>query len=204
MEFEQKISVLKNPDEYFNDLIEKNIINKTTYINNERKYSGATLLYNIIRQLLIDNKEDEVDKILEKTNFHEQHSFFKETLLFQFVSAELEEYYEVFFYLYAKGIDFSKQNREGDSVFHKLVDNFEEKNIDETINFIQKFDLSLFEIKNKNDVMPIDKVYPFISESELLKEKFYMLKNIEIEKKEINKIIEKNEGNHYSLNKKRL
>lgn len=188
MEFEEKISVLKNPDEYFNDLIKKNIINETIYSNNKRKFSGATLLYNIIRQLLIDNKEDEVDKILERTNLNEQCSFFKKTPLFTFVSAEMGENYDVFFYLNKKDIDLSQQDKEGNTIFHFLVNDFEEKSIEKTMNFIKNFELSLFEIKNNNGITALERVYDYNGAQSKLMTSFNHLKYMQQEKK----IIEEN------------
>lgn len=198
----KKRSLFNNHSDYFNFLMQRNILPPDIYYKHEKKYSGIPLLYNIIRQLLKDNQEIIVDKIIEVTNLNEQSLSSKRTPLFTFVEAEMGEYYDVFFYLNKKNIDLSQQNKEGNTIFHILVDNFEEKSIEETMNFIKNFELCLFEIKNNNGVAAIERVYAYEHEHNTLLTSFNHLKYVQEEKK----IIEQNVicTNKEKLTKKRL
>lgn len=198
----KKLSLFNNHSDYFNSLIQRNILPPEIYYKNEKKYSGIPLLYNIIRQLLKNNQEEVVDKIIEQTNLNEQSLSSKRTPLFTFVEAEMEEDYDVFFYLNKKKIDLSQQNKEGNTIFHILVDNFEEKSIEETMSFIKNFELCLFEIKNNNGVAAIERVYAYEYEQSTLITSFNHLKYVQEEKK----IIEQNVicADKQQLTKKRL
>jgi len=184
----KKLSLFNNHSDYFNSLIQRNILPPEIYYKNEKKYSGIPLLYNIIRQLLKNNQEEVVDKIIEQTNLNEQSSYSGRTPLFSFAEAEIGENYDVFFYLNKKHIDLSQQNKEGNTIFQILVDNFEEKSIEETIAFIKKFELSWFEIKNNKGITALERVYAYEDEQSKLMTSFNHLKYMQEEKK----IIEEN------------
>lgn len=198
----KKLSLFNNHSDYFNSLIQRNILPPEIYYKNEKKYSGIPLLYNIIRQLLKNNQEEVVDKIIEQTNLNEQSLSSKRTPLFTFVEAEMGEDYDVFFYLNKKKIDLSQQDKEGNTIFHILVDNFEEKSIEETMSFIKNFELCLFEIKNNNGVAAIERVYAYEYEQSTLITSFNHLKYVQEEKE----IIEQNVicADKQQLTKKRL
>lgn len=184
----KKLSLFNNHSDYFNYLIQINVLPSETYYKNEKKYSGIPLLYNIIRQLLKDNQEEVVDKIIEQTNLNEQSSYSGRTPLFSFAESEIGENYDVFFYLNKIHIDLSKQDKEGNTIFQILVDNFEEKSVEETIEFIKKFELCWFEIKNNKGITALERVYAYEDEQSKLMTSFNHLKYMQEEKK----IIEKN------------
>jgi len=184
----KKLSLFNNHSDYFNYLIQINVLPSETYYKNEKKYSGIPLLYNIIRQLLKDNQEEVVDKIIEQTNLNEQSSYSGRTPLFSFAESEIGENYDVFFYLNKIHIDLSQQDKEGNTIFQILVDNFEEKSVEETIEFIKKFELCWFEIKNNKGITALERVYAYEDEQSKLMTSFNHLKYMQEEKK----IIEKN------------
>lgn len=184
----KKLSLFNNHSDYFNYLIQINVLPSETYYKNEKKYSGIPLLYNIIRQLLKDNQEEVVDKIIEQTNLNEQSSYSGRTPLFSFAESEIGENYDVFFYLNKIHIDLSQQDKEGNTIFQILVDNFEEKSVEETIEFIKKFELYWFEIKNNKGITALERVYAYEDEQSKLMTSFNHLKYMQEEKK----IIEKN------------
>lgn len=184
----KKLSLFNNHSDYFNYLIQINVLPSETYYKNEKKYSGIPLLYNIIRQLLKDNQEEVVDKIIEQTNLNEQSSYSGRTPLFSFVESEIGGNYDVFFYLNKIHIDLSQQDKEGNTIFQILVDNFEEKSVEETIEFIKKFELCWFEIKNNKGITALERVYAYEDEQSKLMTSFNHLKYMQEEKK----IIEKN------------
>lgn len=184
----KKLSLFNNHSDYFNYLIQINVLPSETYYKNEKKYSGIPLLYNIIRQLLKDNQEEVVDKIIEQTNLNEQSSYSGRTPLFSFAESEIGENYDVFFYLNKIYIDLSQQDKEGNTIFQILVDNFEEKSVEETIEFIKKFELCWFEIKNNKGITALERVYAYEDEQSKLMTSFNHLKYMQEEKK----IIEKN------------